>query len=87
MGWNPSDFLVQLEIVIEIMSRSMSDLPLSDIDFKDKMAPLWTTGKNSNFFIFSLRPLHKNIFDKIKKYYFVSLFYSQVDQIIFTLSN
>ena len=45
MGWNPSDFLVQLEIVNEIQSRSMSDPPLSDIEYKNKMAWIWTTLK------------------------------------------
>ena len=31
---------------IQIQSRSMPDPPLSDIDFKNKMAWLWTTLKN-----------------------------------------
>ena len=30
--------------------------------------------KNSNFFTFSIRPLHKNIFDKIKKYFLLVYF-------------
>ena len=32
--------------VIEIQSRSMSDPSFSDIDFKNKMAWVWTTLKN-----------------------------------------
>ena len=41
------EVLGQLKIdeddVIQIQSRSMSDLTLSDIDFKNKMALVWTT--------------------------------------------
>ena len=32
---------------IQIQSRSMSDPTLSDIDFKNKMALVWTTHKMS----------------------------------------
>ena len=32
-----------MEDVIQIQSRSMSGPPLSDIDFKNKMALVWTT--------------------------------------------
>ena len=35
--------------VIQIQSRSMSDPPLSDIDFKNKMAWVWTTLKRTTF--------------------------------------
>ena len=35
--------------VIEILSRSMSDPTLSDIDFKNKMAWVWTTLKIDPF--------------------------------------
>ena len=34
------------DYVIQIQSRSMSDPTLSDIDFKNKMAWVWTTLKN-----------------------------------------
>ena len=37
--------------IIEIQSRSMSDPPLSDIDFLNKMAWVWTT---LNFIIVSI---------------------------------
>ena len=33
----------QNRLKIQIQSRSMSDPPLSDIDFKNKMAWIWTT--------------------------------------------
>ena len=32
--------------IIQIQSRPMSDPPLSDIDFKNKMVLVWTTLKN-----------------------------------------
>ena len=35
--------------VIQIQARSMSDPPLSDIDFKNKMAWVWTTLKRTTF--------------------------------------
>ena len=35
--------------VIQIQSRSMSDPALSDIDFKNKMALVWTTLKKNRF--------------------------------------
>ena len=40
------DFKIDLklieDVVIQIQSRSMSDPPLSDIDFKNKMAWVWS---------------------------------------------
>ena len=35
--------------VIQIQARSMSDPPLSDIDFKNKMTWVWTTLKRTTF--------------------------------------
>ena len=43
-------FWVDLEI--KFQSRSMSDPPLSDINFKNKMARVWTTLKISFFFFY-----------------------------------
>ena len=37
--------------VIQIQSRSMPDPPLSDIDFKNKMAWVWTTLETDHFWI------------------------------------
>ena len=48
MTWSSVDFE---SIEIQFPSRSMSDPPLSDIDFKNKMDWVWTTLKLFQFAI------------------------------------
>jgi len=43
--WSFNWFLVVLKIIIQFQIRSMSDPTLSDIDWKNKMAWVWTTLK------------------------------------------
>ena len=43
---------------IEIQSRSMSDPTPSDNDFSNQMALVWTTLKNSNFFLIHIRTFY-----------------------------
>ena len=44
------------DYVIQIQSRSMSDPTLSDIDFKNKMAWVWTTLKTKFPKFFGIQP-------------------------------